>query len=337
MSDTPGNLPEDDAEALERALDGAARPPTEEIASLVALARMLEALPEPEIDPAFAASLEARLMAEAPAAVAPAPARTGVVVRLSARRRVRRTLAAAIAAVLLIGIPTAASANVAPDSSLYGLRLAREEARLWASCRAGSVACGFAHLDRANQRLADLDYVIARRMARYVAPTTKRLRRDLSAGAIKVIDAKPPTPTLQRLARRLDRASAALERMTAAAPLEVRGVLREAIASEEALQRQVSIALGLAPEIPQPPVDAAPPEPPKQPETAAEPEPQQQDQPRQRRPRKDTSGPGGTPRLDRPSSDEEWRSDTPLADSCPLAVVAAPGVQQVCDATKGSG
>lgn len=330
----------DRIEELQRALESGTSS-SEETESLLALVRMLEDLPEPEIDPAFAASLEDKLIGPA------APAGTGTlatITRIEERRtrRIRRGLVAAIAAAMMLALPVAASAASVPGSGGYGLRLAREEARVWMTCRAGPVRCGFAHMDRAGERLTDLRGVIRRGDVAQIQPTSARLRASLSRGATTVLAARPPMTTLRRLAARLDKTAAELDRLAASAPASLRNPIREAIGEGASLTHEVRLALGdvrvpvVQPPVVRPPLAAGPPA--ARPEPQPEPAPSRDttDRPKKRPAGKDNSfGPGGTPKVDGPAPGEQWNSDEPMQDACPLGVVAAPGVDAICGAAGG--
>ncbi|HVL90581.1 MAG TPA: hypothetical protein VM841_10155 [Actinomycetota bacterium] len=345
----------DRIEDLQRALEGEGSS-SEETASLLALVRMLEDLPEPEIDPAFAASLEDRIVGgtaespPAPAAGAPAGGSLAAITRIEERRsrRVRRGLVAAIAATFVMALPVAASAEAVPGSPGYGVRLAREEARLWMTCRAGAVKCGFAHLDRASARLTDLRSVIRRGDVSQVPATSARLRSSVSEGAATVLAAHPPATTLRRLAARLDETAARLGELAASAPPSMRNPIREALGEGVSITHEIKVALGEAPPVRivpvRPPVAIAPP-------VVAEPEPDaapaedDRSRERTRRPSRkpadkgNSFGPGGTPKVGEPAPGEEWHADDPMRDGCPLGVVAAPGVDPgvtaVCGAAGG--
>lgn len=340
---------QDRIDALERALQSG-EAPSEEIASLMALVRMLEDLPEPQIDESFAAALEGRL-SEAPvpaAAGAPAAAAStaggslSTIASMQARRtrRGRRGLVAAIAAAMMLALPVAASAAALPGTAGYGIRLAREEARLWQQCRAGAVRCGFAHLDRASLRLDDLRAVLSRGDHAQVRPTTRRLQSDLSTGARTILRAAPPPATLRRLARRLDDAAVRLNSLAAATPAGLRLPLREAMGEGQTLAQDVLFALGELPVIEPPagtpPVAIGPPAPPPSNPPRADAPTRRETEPRKQPKGGNNFGPGGTPPLNKPAPGEDWSDDEPLHDDCPLGIVAAPGAVDVCAATSGS-
>ncbi|HEX9695040.1 MAG TPA: hypothetical protein VGB64_01850 [Actinomycetota bacterium] len=338
----------DQIEELQRALESG-ESSSEATASLLALVRMLEDLPEPQIDPSFAASLEDRLVGTSAASpgIAPAPGSPGslaTITRIEERRarRIRRGLVAAIAAAMMLALPVAASAAAVPGSPGYGVRLAREEARVWATCRAGEVRCGFAHLDRARERVTDLRGVLRRGDVAQVPATSARLRGSLTTGATTILRAHPPATTLRRLAARLDETAIELDRLAAAAPPSLRNPIREAIGEGASLTYDVRLALGMVPRFVSPP--ATPPIAVAPPPAAREPQTQpagSSSRSATREPARkpagngNTFGPGGTPKVDEPAPGERWSGDEPLREGCPLGVVAAPGVDALCGAAGG--
>ncbi|MHB8511548.1 MAG: hypothetical protein ACYDCC_05155 [Actinomycetota bacterium] len=136
--------PMDTTTVLALALDGATVPASEEVIRLTDIAGIVGSLPDPEIDPRFAARLEAVLMAEFDAqqtTVSPAlrivkPAgiqpvvepKTAPNVIAFPRRRfvVRKVVAVAIAAAMLSALPIIASASALPGSPFFGIEQWRQ-------------------------------------------------------------------------------------------------------------------------------------------------------------------------------------------------------------------
>lgn len=342
----------DQAKALARVLDGDGLTASPELSSLVSLARMIEALPSPTIDAGFADRLEARLAEKIAATARPIHAgpagvpvgAVGVVIQLEARRkRIRRTLVAAIAAAMMLALPIAASAKARPGSALYGVRLGVESARVWATCRSGAVSCGFAHLDRASARLDDLRVILPEGNASAVTSTSHRLRMDLSAGTTSILHASPPVGTLRRLAARLDVTAHSLESLMDRVPQEARAEMTIALESGDRLSKTVRIAIAQAAPPPPsssltPPVAIGPaikltrpPPPPANKNQQAQQKPKSTQKPKRSGGK---FGVGGTPIGKKPPHGEAWSSDDTV-DTCPVGVIAAPGVDMACKAVGG--
>ncbi|MHB8511917.1 MAG: hypothetical protein ACYDCC_07005 [Actinomycetota bacterium] len=339
---------QDQAAALARALEGGMAA-TPEIDSLVSLARMLGTLPEPTIDAGFAARLEARLSREAAATLEapPVAAGVGVVVQLQTRqRRLRRTLAVAIAAAMLLAIPIAASANAAPGSPLYGVRLKVEGLRLWARCTGGAVECGFAHLDRASARVADLRDVIAQGDVALMTVTSHRIRGDLSSGTNKILSASPPVATLIGLQHRLQVTTQAIGDLINQVPFAARGELALVFESGSGLANKVELAIEAFNPAPTPilalpsvtplPGNRKAPSPKHQtPQSSEAPQQSGASVRTHRSGASDHTGPGGTPNLSNNAPPGETWTTNNTSDPCPLGALAAPGVSTVCGQVGG--
>lgn len=166
---------------LDLALDGRRRRVSPEVKSLVALARDMAALPDPEIDARFAAKLEQRLLTEG-LEVAPKPARRLQVVPKTEpkteptpqrpatptpviplpRRRfvVRRGMVAAVAAAMLLAFPVAASATALPGSPFHTIKVNIME-RIELAFAGDAVDEGFTHLRFADRRIDEIGQLLA--------------------------------------------------------------------------------------------------------------------------------------------------------------------------------
>lgn len=132
---------------LALALEGTAVPSTEEIRRLTGVAGMLETLPDPDIDPRFAARLEAVLMAEfdakhpapqhapmlqlvkpeaTPAPVAEPKAQPNVIALPRRRFVVRKAIAGLAAAAMISALPVVAAASSLPGSPFFGIEQFRQ-------------------------------------------------------------------------------------------------------------------------------------------------------------------------------------------------------------------
>ena len=161
------------AVALEASLvAGAAAPAVADpaLASLVALAGRLSAVPQ-QPAPAFHAALRSTLVATtvpaavAPAATATAPWFVGPAVQVAAGLTTLATLAGGIAV---------ATDRAVPGDVFYGLRRHVENAQL--SLAAGDLATGGQHLDQARARLADVEALLERPLD---AAAVRRIRTAL--------------------------------------------------------------------------------------------------------------------------------------------------------------
>lgn len=131
--------------ALALRLEGRAGAASEEVERLVGVADMVAALPDPDIDPVFAAKLEQRLLTEGLAEQVSEPVETyqglrivreepklapaheekvapNVVVLPRRRYMVRKTLVAAIAAALAAAMPLAMASTALPGTLGYGIK-----------------------------------------------------------------------------------------------------------------------------------------------------------------------------------------------------------------------
>lgn len=244
--------------ALALALDDPAFVASGEIRSLVLVARTLEALPDPEIDPAFIARLEARLMTDgatalrvavapvadvSPSKVAdPIPRPRAVVIALPRRRFVvRKALVAAVAAATLVALPVAAAARSLPGSPLYGLKTMRERIELVFA--RGPVADGFVHLAHAARRLDEADQLVVLGRDRLVPATLRRFDSSLRAGAALILTYAAGPAVLERLASALDATTGRLASLLDAASPGVRPVIVSSLESSRELSDRVATFL----------------------------------------------------------------------------------------------
>lgn len=264
--------------ALER---GVVRP---DVRSLVEIARTLTLVPDPSIDPGFAARLEARLLSEgtqtapslteAPAAPtislvtepasgselhndAPTHQKTAAVIAFPRRRFVvRKALAVAIAAAMMLALPVAASAAALPGSPFYGLKTRLEKLQLIFA--RGAVADGFVLVGQSDRRLHEADQLIALGRTALVDATMNRMRSLLITGTTMILDSTSDPATLRRLASSLRQSTVMIAGMLKEAPTEVRTELLLALASGNALSTEVAQALGVPVVTVAPPKNAGP-------------------------------------------------------------------------------
>jgi hypothetical protein len=202
-----------------------------EARDLALVAGALALVPDPEIDAAFADALEARLLSEpvsssdaSPAvtslrpvptvlrpAARPTPARRPVaalspqttrtiapVIPLPRRRHtMRKALAVAIAAAMLLALPVAASANALPSSPFYRLKIGIEQLRLHFT--PGDVNKGFYDLERAGIRLDEADQENVLGHDDKVVQAMAMMRRSQSHGSALITGGSPSASDLERL------------------------------------------------------------------------------------------------------------------------------------------
>lgn len=218
---------------------------TAEARDLVAVAGALALVPDPEIDATFADALEATLMAEfdqqvstvkqlrpvRPAAAGPVavpsktqtskPAAIATVTPLPRRKLVlRKTLAAAIAAVLIMALPVAASANALPSSPLYKGKLAIEEMRLFFTT--GEMAKGFYHLERAKLRGEEMAQEAALGHTEVLVKVAALMQAEQRTGMRLILGANPNAAQLAQAADALRDISQQLTTLLPQVPQAVR-------------------------------------------------------------------------------------------------------------------
>lgn len=259
--------------AFALALEGRVAP-RGETAQLLALAGVLEAFPEPEIDADFAAALEARLMNEMqderpvvvarpqlrvvpafPATPADEVVRSADVVRLPRRRMVvRRSIAAAVAAASLAAFPLAAAASSLPGSPFYGIKKAVEHAEIVFT--GDSVADGLAYARFAERRMGEVSQLAALGAdSGLIARTADESLADLRTARSLVLGHTTDPAVLRRLG---DIARATEHGVPSAGVLApgARAAVAAAVAASRQIQAAVADALGLSP-VPTPEVAAA--------------------------------------------------------------------------------
>lgn len=239
--------------ALARALDDPALTPSGEIRGLVRIARALQVVPDPQIDPDFARRLEARLLtaglpfedldelsarrnaAASPmpkVAVSPAPT-AAVHVLPRGRFVVRKAVAAAVAAAMLFALPVVASGSALPGSPLYGVKSAMERMEL--AVARGALADGFVYLKHAARRLDEVDQAIVIGRDSIVASTLRRYDDAIARGTKLILSATVDPVVLARLARELSRGTGWLSQMLGIAPSLVAPAIIDSINSGRAL------------------------------------------------------------------------------------------------------
>lgn len=244
--------------ALARALDDAALIPSGEIRGLVHIARALQAVPDPEIDPEFARRLEARLLtdgfdelsarrtrAASPMPnVAVSPNLTAAVHTLPRGRFVvRKAVAAAVAAAMLFALPVVASGSSLPGSPFYGVKTAME--RLELAAAQGPVADGFVYLKHAARRLDEVDQAISIGRDAVVASTLRRYDAAITRGTRLILSATDDPALLERLARELARGTGWLSQLLTVAPSVVAPAIIDSINGGRALSLKVERILAL--------------------------------------------------------------------------------------------
>lgn len=242
--------------ALALSLEGRAQPASPEVARLVALAETLAGLPDPLIDPKFAARLEARLMEEELAeeqnralrvapkpSVRPAePVRRAKVHPLPRRRVViRRGLIAAALAVMLMALPIAASAGALPGSPFYSLKLGIERIEL--AFAGGPEAKAFKHLELAGTRLDEAAQLVALGRGDAVSATLDRMAAEQRTGTTLILGFPAGRPAVTRAAQILRTQTAGLSALAAKASPELRAAVLDAAAASDALATRLASAL----------------------------------------------------------------------------------------------
>lgn len=245
--------------ALAHALDSAALTPSGEIRSLVRLARSLQAVPDPEIDPAFAARLEARLLTEGldelsarrwPVAqlkdpVSPvrlaAPSAT-VVALPRGRFVVRKAVIGMIAAAMLFALPVVSAGSALPGSPLYGAKIAKEQVEL--ALARGPVADGFVYLRHSQRRLDEVAQLIAARRPAQVPSTLRRYDEAINKGTTLILSGTNDPAALARLDAQIRSGTGNLSRMLEFAPSGVAPSIIESITTGGEMSALVRIALG---------------------------------------------------------------------------------------------
>ncbi|MFN2640399.1 MAG: DUF5667 domain-containing protein [Actinomycetota bacterium] len=192
-----------------------------EARDLALVAGALALVPDPEIDAAFADALEARLLSEpieqpvqAPSTVVtpirrtivlpearPAAPKTkapiATVTPLPRRKyTMRKTLAIAIAAAMLLALPVAASANSLPTSPFYRVKIAMEQLKL--HFMGSDTSKGFYELDRAGTRLDEADQLASLGDNKHVTQVLAMMRASQRNGSNLI---QGDSPTVSELAR----------------------------------------------------------------------------------------------------------------------------------------
>lgn len=197
-----------------------------EVRNLVGVAQALAVVPDPEIDAAFADALEARLLTEGlelspevtplrrpvrsarPARRAARPAfrpvettrssRTAAVVPLPRRRFVvRKAMAVAIAAAMMLALPVAAGAQALPSSPFYKVKIAMEDVRSFFT--GGDLAKGFYELSRAQTRFDEASQLLALGDAEHAAKTISSMKQHQRKGTQLILGASPSPADLERV------------------------------------------------------------------------------------------------------------------------------------------
>lgn len=234
--------------ALALALEGTAQPASEEIERLAGIAGTIATLPDPEIDPRFAARLEARLMAEFDAISArpvlrlvetatpeptPEPALAPNVVALPRRRLVvRKALAAAIAAAMLSALPVVASASSLPGSPFFGIERWRQN-QMISSAHGAEKAFAMEHI--ARRWIGYAEQMTALRYERDAIDGVLGHAGRLQAGAVALIVRLGTDREIARLGAMLESDAARLRELLDVAGDPIRPVLLDMLAAIERL------------------------------------------------------------------------------------------------------
>jgi hypothetical protein len=252
-----GYNPAENNLALALALQGASTSDGE-ISRLVGVARILEAVPDPDIDPGFAARLQARLMTEdlgLVLAVVPTPkpdepidlpkaGHRAAIIRLPRRRFVvRKAMAATIAAAMALALPVLVATTALPGSPGYGLKLRLEQLRIAAIH--DPIARGFGWLDIADNRLAEATQLAALKRPRLIPATLALLQLAQRTGASLILEAATERETLARAAGMLQSQDTGLRDLLPEVPAATRDDVLDAIRTGQALSLRVAAALGL--------------------------------------------------------------------------------------------
>lgn len=259
--------------ALDLALQGRVQPPTAQVERLAALAGTLAELPDPQIDPKFAAALEARLLEEeiegeqAPArperhltsvpAAKPAkpaaeprpaqPARRAPVVPLPRRRLVlRRGLVAAVAAAMLMAFPIAAGASALPGTPFYPIKTGVIE-RIELAFAGDDVGKGMKHLDFAQRRAEEAVQLVALGAAEaLVADTAAAQAREAETGASLILGATDDPAVLSRVMTIVSTSAESLSALLPGVSGAAEPALLGAIETNRAIASQLASVLGIA-------------------------------------------------------------------------------------------
>lgn len=252
-----GYIPSDTNLALALALEGASTGHAD-IRRLVGVARLLESVPDPDINPGFAARLEARLMTEDLGlvhAIRPTPRpdeptdlpeaeHRAAIIRFPRRRLViRKALAFTIAAMLALALPVVSMAAAIPGSPGYGLKLRIEALRVAAAN--GPIGKGFVWLDIAGNRLGEAQQLAAIDRPKMIPLTLDRLERAQRMGATLILGAATDRGILARVAGVLQSQGAGLNELLGDVPLGTQDDVLDAIRTGQALSLRVAAALGL--------------------------------------------------------------------------------------------
>lgn len=251
--------------ALALALEGRVEAARAETATLVSLAGRLTTLPEPAIDAAFAAALEARLLAEEvetapeiiqvprlrvvrsiPETPADEIVRRAPVVQMPRRRLVvRRGLAAAIAAASLGAFPVVAAAQALPGTPFYGMKISFEKMQI--ALFGDRVADAFTYVKLANARFGEAKQLDALGKPQdLIATTIARGNNELRRGFI-LIGATSDRATLARFMKEAHDTQARLESVSSGAFSErTKAALESAIDTSRAIQSAMADRLGLS-------------------------------------------------------------------------------------------
>jgi uncharacterized protein DUF5667 len=239
---------------FELALDGAI-PARGETASLVAIAKALSSLPDPDVDGRFAATLAVRLSEELapvvplrPVLDQPVPGeRDAEIISLVPRkRRVRRGIAIALVAAMLGAVPIAAAAGASPRSPFYSFKRAIERMEL--AIFGTPLQDGFTYMKLADRRIAEARALGA---SPEVAPLVERLlgeaSLDMSRAQSLVLRHTTDRGMLERLAGLARSTEGVLNASVVTMP--EKAALARAIDSSRAVQQAVARALGSAPTV----------------------------------------------------------------------------------------
>jgi hypothetical protein len=133
---------------------------------------------------------------------------------------IRKAMAAAIAAALMLALPVAASANALPSSPLYKGKLALEDMRMWFTH--GNMAKGFYMLQRAKTRGVEMAEESAQGHTAVLLKVAALMQAEQQEGMSLILSAKPSAEQLAQAASTLRDISAQLTTLLPQVPQAAR-------------------------------------------------------------------------------------------------------------------
>jgi hypothetical protein len=227
-----------------------------EAAKLVAIADKLATLPDPEIDPKFAAALEARLLGDAaqpkltvvrsiPETPADEIVRRADVIQMPRRRMVvRRSVVSGVVAASMAAFPLVAAASALPGSPFYGLKKGIERMEL--AFAGDSVHRGLDYAKFAQERTGELGQLVSMGAdADLIAATANEARSDLGKAQDLVIGHTSDRGILARFSSMVRETETDMRAISGEMNAEARADVAGAIRTSQQIQQQVAAALGL--------------------------------------------------------------------------------------------